>query len=382
MSSSLLVLLGLAVDGTSGRSSIQLIPQYPVISGSVTLSVTGITDTNKLIIWYKGPNTDPQYQILTYLSGFGNLSSPGRLYNDRFSAFINGSLQIKDLRITDRGKYIVKIQTAKEAQDIDVTLTVYEPVTKPSITASIAQPKENDTFTLTCNTEKATTITWKKYRTHISSDKTVTFSSIKRDDSGEYQCEAQNLVSKESSDLFKVSVAYGPVKPRIQGELLVGVGFPITLLCSADSVPTPAYQWKFNEKVLKQNTSKYDISNVTMDNQGLYTCMLKNSVTGLTAIASVYVNVITEMLPENNSSVGLGLGLAFGLIVGVVLIIFGSFYLRRKFATKRLNDKKNESSQNKQDTVYENVKDTQRKEESAYMDLQFKTEDVYTELRK
>ncbi|KAG9470875.1 hypothetical protein GDO78_016470 [Eleutherodactylus coqui] len=209
----LAVLLGLAVDVTSGQRSIQLIPQYPVINGAVTLRVTGITEEIVSFSWFKGPNTNAQYQILTYIAGSSNPPLTGLQYNPRITAFSNGSLQIKDLQITDGGNYTVKIQTVKAAHDIFVNLSVYEPVTKPKITGPTTQPKENDTVTLTCDTSKATTIRWIRRSAGISSEaklsgdnKTLTI-IVKRGDSGEYRCEAENLVSKESSDPYKVSVA-------------------------------------------------------------------------------------------------------------------------------------------------------------------------------
>ncbi|XP_066461768.1 carcinoembryonic antigen-related cell adhesion molecule 7-like [Eleutherodactylus coqui] len=296
------VLLGLAVDVTSGQRSIQLIPQYPVINGAVTLRVTGITEERLNFTWYKGPSTASQYQILTYISGSPDPPVPGDLYNPMITPFSNGSLQIRDLHISDGGNYIVKIQTAITAQDINVNLTVYEPVRKPTITASTIQPKENYEFTLTCDTKKATTITWTRRGAHISSEaklsgdnSTLTFSSVKREDSGEYWCEAQNLVSKESSEPYAVYTVYA------------------------------------------------------------------------------------ASLNGNYCIIGLALGLTFAIILGVVLIIVGSFYVYRKFAAKRLN----ESLENRQEDmeVYYNVQAVQVKEEPAYMDLEFESEEIYTEVK-
>ncbi|XP_066465499.1 carcinoembryonic antigen-related cell adhesion molecule 7-like [Eleutherodactylus coqui] len=275
----LAVLLGLAVDVTSGQRSIQLIPQYPVINGAVTLRVTGITEEIVGFSWFKGPNTNAQYQILSDIPGSSLPPVNGPQYNPRITAFSNGSLQIKDLQITDGGNYTVKIQTVRAAQDINVNLTVYEPVTKPKITGPTTQPKENDTVTLTCDTSKTTTITWTRRGAHIFSEaklsgdnKTLTFSSVKRADSGEYRCEAQNLISKESSDPYRVSVAYGPDKAQIQGESLVGLGSSITLTCSADSEPDPEYQWGFNGKVLEQKINKYGKIIKNLVNQSPFSC--------------------------------------------------------------------------------------------------------------
>ncbi|XP_069804637.1 uncharacterized protein [Dendropsophus ebraccatus] len=107
--------------------SIQLIPQYPVINGSVTLSLTGITEDIKDVTWYKGPNASSQYQILTYFPGNFHLV-PGPLYNPKITVLNSRLLQIKDLLITDGGDYILRIDTVTSAQDMNVTLTVYESI--------------------------------------------------------------------------------------------------------------------------------------------------------------------------------------------------------------------------------------------------------------
>ncbi|XP_073512033.1 cell adhesion molecule CEACAM1-like isoform X2 [Phyllobates terribilis] len=335
------VLLVITMDVTSGQISIQQIPEHPVINGSVTLSITGITDKLQHVMWYKGPSITPPYQILTYFPANPALI-PGLLYNDRISAFNNGSLQIRDLRDTDGGKYIAQIQMDASAKFVDVTLTIYEPVTKPKITASVAQPKENDPFTLICGTSHATNISWTKRDMTISSktklygdNRTLMFSSVKREDSGEYRCEAQNIASKDVSDPHTVSIAYGPDEIEIAGPALVMPGSPNTLTCSADSQPPPEFQWKVNGVDLEGNTSKYVVSNAIAEYEGLYTCVVRNPMTLRSLTASVYVNMTAE------------------------------------------------SSENRQNqiTVYENVTEPQSKEESSYMGLQCRTEDTYTELK-
>ncbi|XP_075696373.1 CXADR-like membrane protein [Rhinoderma darwinii] len=277
--------------------SIQLIPQYPVINGSVTLSVTGITERIETIGWYKGPNAMAQYIILSYSPGSSFPPFNGPQYNPMITYFSNGSLHIRDVHITDGGNYIVKIQTSKQ-EDISVTLTVYN----------------------------------------------------------------------------------GPDKAVIEGPEYVGSGSSITLTCSADSFPTPEYQWKVNDTILEEKTRKYDKSNAKTEDQGIYTCVVRNPVTLHTATASVYVNVTAEFINEVNvNSIGLGLGLAFAIILGVVLIIIGSVCLYRKFVTKR----RNESSEKRHQhiLVYENVKAVKPKEESSYMGLQFISEETYSALK-
>ncbi|XP_073512035.1 cell adhesion molecule CEACAM1-like isoform X2 [Phyllobates terribilis] len=372
------VLLILTMDVTSGQISIQPIPQYPVINGSITLSVMGITEKLEAFIWYKGQYKSPPNQILTYIPDIGSALFSGRLYNDRISAFNNGSILIKDLHITDGGNYIVDVQTVTSAQDVNVTLIVYEPVTKPEIISATSQHLENYPFHLFCNTYHAMSVIWTMNSASILSgtefskdNKTLSFSGV-REESGEYRCEASNVISKDISDPYTVNVIYGPDEALIEGTLNVKPGSSITITCSADSYPPPEYQWKLNDNVLLENTNKYNISNAAPKDEGLYTCVVRNPVTNHIAIDSVHVNV----KPAFNNY---GLILGLGIISGVVAIAFGSVCLYRKYVKKRLNG----SSEAIRETinVYENVKEVQPQEESSYTSLQDKTEDTYTQLK-
>ncbi|CAJ0928372.1 unnamed protein product [Ranitomeya imitator] len=201
------------MDLTSGQISIRPIPQYPVINGSVTLSVIGITEKIMVVTWYKGRLARYQNQILSRDFARSPPLLPGPLYNERFSAFSNGSLHIKELHINDEGNYAAYMLTDTLEKTEHLKLNVYDSVTKPTITASINQPKENETLTLTCNTLQAVTIRWTRNggpvlsRAKLSKDnKGLTLSRIKRRDSGEYRCEAENIASMDSSDPFTVTV--------------------------------------------------------------------------------------------------------------------------------------------------------------------------------
>ncbi|XP_075184269.1 cell adhesion molecule CEACAM1-like [Anomaloglossus baeobatrachus] len=339
----LTVLLVLTMDVTDGQIRIQPIPQYPVINESVTLSIIGITGHLEAVLWYKGSNKNLSNHILTYAPDISPPLFPGSLYNDRISVSDNGSLHIRDLRTTDEELYIAQIQTVTSAEDINVILTVYEPVTKPVIKSDTSQPFENHPFVLVCNMSHATMVTWTRNGDSISfgsgttfstDNKTLNFSSV-REDSGEYQCEASNVISKDFSDPYTVTVVYGPDEAQIEGALYVRPGASIILTCSTDSYPSPKYQWKVNGAVLLEKTNKYNISDAAPTDEGQYTCVVRNPVTLRTATASVYVSVTTG------------------------------------------------SSERRRETIKdsENVKEKQPHQESSYMSLQYKSEDTYSHLK-
>lgn len=181
--------------------------QYPVIGGSITLSVIGITGRIRYFIWYKGLNTNNDHTILTYIPG-DKSPDPGPLYNSRMTPLLDGSLQISKLNRTDEGNYTVKIQ-ADQQSDIRAHLKIYD-MAKPTITASTSLPMENDAVTLTCTSTNADRIVWSRVpsgATLSSDNRTISFLSINHMNSGDYQCEAENLVSKKTSDPYTLTVA-------------------------------------------------------------------------------------------------------------------------------------------------------------------------------
>uniref|UniRef100_A0A1B8Y5S0 Ig-like domain-containing protein n=1 Tax=Xenopus tropicalis TaxID=8364 RepID=A0A1B8Y5S0_XENTR len=142
------------MDGAHGIG-VQLIPQYPVVNQSVTLSVTGFIP-------------------------FPNSMTPEPRYFRQASQFPNGSLQISSLVPTDQGNFALVMLTAEGSANVFIYLPVYEPVTKPVIISSSSQVLVNDDNGLPSGVD-------------ISPDnKTAIFHKINQWDAGQYQCEAEN----------------------------------------------------------------------------------------------------------------------------------------------------------------------------------------------
>ncbi|XP_063293150.1 carcinoembryonic antigen-related cell adhesion molecule 16-like [Pelobates fuscus] len=372
--------------------SIQPIPQYPAVGQSVTLSVTGINGNLRSFSWYKGPNSNAEYQILSYIPALNPPQTNGKQYFSRASGLPNGSLLISDLVITDRGIYTVIGQTDRGIWQESVNLTVYIPVTKPVIRANSSLVNENDTVTLTCEMENAERIVWGRSNGRLPSDitlsndnRTLTFSSIKRSDSGDYYCEAENVINKIKSDIYTLKVNYGPENLIITGpngiESLFNltVGTSLSLRCSAASFPPPTYHWKHNEIDLR----KYD-SILTLDlslkENGSYTCTASNSKTNITVATSVVVIVYESYDSGNEDAPLLSGGAIAGIIIGILAFVAGvlgvaCYVFQKKHKINNINEPHE----------YENVKkngmNPASSEDPSYMTLQFKHQDTYGELR-
>ncbi|XP_063291983.1 carcinoembryonic antigen-related cell adhesion molecule 4-like [Pelobates fuscus] len=122
----LTVLVIVWMESLSGFN-IELIPQYPVVSQSVILNVTGIPGNIITSSWYKGPNTDYNNLIILYLFNPFYSQTEGNRYFSRAKGFPNGSLLISNLTLTDQGTYRLNIVYAPFIQNqTSVKLTVYE----------------------------------------------------------------------------------------------------------------------------------------------------------------------------------------------------------------------------------------------------------------
>ncbi|XP_068098338.1 carcinoembryonic antigen-related cell adhesion molecule 7-like [Hyperolius riggenbachi] len=202
------VLLGVA----NGIISIQQVPQFPEFQGSVMLNVAGIPQDILDFIWFRGPEAKDENRILTYTPKARVPQSNGVKYHGRITAYPNGSLRISNLDIPDKGSYAVQIRTNTTLDVNFVNLKVYKPVGKTTVKTTIL-PVENEIFSLTCTSANAETIKWTRDNAILppgavlASDKrTVTFSSISREDSGIYQCTGENPISKMTSEPYILTV--------------------------------------------------------------------------------------------------------------------------------------------------------------------------------
>ncbi|KAE8593637.1 hypothetical protein XENTR_v10019236 [Xenopus tropicalis] len=383
----LTVSLSAWMDGAHGIGD-QLIPQYPVVSQSVTLSVTGVTGTIRQFTWYKGSSADTNNQIFSVIPS-ANSVTEGPQYFPRANWFPNGSLQISGLVPTDQGNYTVQLVTAESRAQHTVSLPVYEPVTASGISTDNKEPQENQPVTLTCSANNAEQILWGKNGVPLppglslsADNRTLTFPRISRSDTGQYRCEASNAVSKIISDPYTLTVNYGPEKLRIAGPLQVTSGNPLLIECSADSVPTPTYQWKFNGTNLAIQSNILYILQATPESAGNYTCIGTNSVTKLSRETSVYVSV-NDYESHSGNPAAIIVAIICGSILGIVLISGIMALLYRKYVLPlrgQSGDRGEDPSR-----IYDNIPNTAAahpaKEEGPYMGLQRPSQDTYSELK-
>ncbi|XP_060776780.1 carcinoembryonic antigen-related cell adhesion molecule 2-like [Neoarius graeffei] len=111
------------------------------------------------------------------------------------------------------------------------------------------------------------------------SNSRLTIYSVTRSDTGPYQCEASNIVSKEMSPPLSPTIYYGPenfavaaapVKPFISS------GSNLILTCSAESSPAAEFQWAVNGGELGEMGQELRPRNIQSSQSGNYTCITHN----------------------------------------------------------------------------------------------------------
>ncbi|KAL2084213.1 hypothetical protein ACEWY4_019731 [Coilia grayii] len=172
------------------------------------------------------------------------------------------------------------------------SITVLERVSDPAITiAGSPDPliAGKSSVSLTCEA-KGSNITrkWMKNGETLSPEsgritfsddnRTVSISSVQKEDRGEYKCQVSNPISiAEGSGTLIVN--YGPEKVKIKGQEAVEFGQQIHLSCSAESVPDCTYTWTLNGTYKIGTGASFFKENSTYEDSGIYTCTAWNSIT-------------------------------------------------------------------------------------------------------
>lgn len=216
-------------------------------------------------------------------------------------------LAIGPLTLNMSGKYICMAFnniTGKNSTAYTM-VTVLAPVTMASVKIVGAQPIQNHTFTLTCETAGSVeSIIWMYDWSQLHADSTrnfsmdhatLTFDPVMKSDNGNYQCVASNPFSSLSSQNFTLEVFYGPQIPTIMGPNVAKKGDNVTLSCYSSSNPPSSYKWFFNNSLVA-NTSKYIIPFLTKDTSGMYTCMAYNNITGKNSTAYTMLTVVDPIV--------------------------------------------------------------------------------------
>ncbi|XP_049988863.1 carcinoembryonic antigen-related cell adhesion molecule 1-like isoform X2 [Alexandromys fortis] len=286
--------------------------------------------------------SDTHFHLRTNLSlSCQAASNPPALY----SWFVNGELLsssqelfIPNITTSNSGSYTCFVYNSvtglnkTTVKNIEVLVLV----TTPSIQVSNTTVKELDSVFLTCSSnETGISIHWLfngqslglTDRTKLSLDnRTLNIDPVRREDSGEYQCEVSNPVSSERSDPIQLAIIEPVTTPSIQiRNTTVKELDSVSLTCSSNDTGISIH-WLFNGQSLKftdrmklsLNNSNLNIDPVKMEDSGKYQCEVSNPVSSKRS---------DPIQLDINSTQGSSAGIFVGSVTWVTLIAALAYFL-------------------------------------------------------
>ncbi|KAK5921821.1 hypothetical protein CgunFtcFv8_019146 [Champsocephalus gunnari] len=226
---------------------------------------------------------------------FNNFTAPE--YEGRITFFIStGSLELRNLALTDRGEYTVTILRAGEPpQSGSTRLDVYAPVSNVMVTSSSTELVELSSVSLSCSSSGSSlSFLWLNSSSEVTgSDRvqitdgnsTLTITNVMRYDQGPFRCRVSNPVSEGTSAPVTLSI-YSPVsnvRVTSSSTELVEFNSSVRLSCSS-SGSFPSFLWlnsssevTGSDRVqITDGGSTLTIVNVTRYDQGPFRCHVFN----------------------------------------------------------------------------------------------------------
>ncbi|XP_044524500.1 uncharacterized protein LOC123240852 [Gracilinanus agilis] len=359
-------------------TGITSIPSYGTVGSNVILTISGFTEKGNIYSWYR-KTTEASNHIASYTFRT-RVQTPEDI---REKVLRNGALLIPNLSLSDADTYIVEVTIYKAGVGIFIAKTqlrVYEKLARPNITVNSIKIRENEPLVFTCSTEnERANILWffnnqplpLTERTDPSeNNQTLTIKSVKREDTGFYQCEVWNPIDAKRSNPLSLTVNYGPDNIKIfqspeSEKIEVQFNDSLTLECQAPSNPPVQYEWHANgSPELIHSGSTYTIPQASWEHSGKYTCWARNNVTNLSFSKNITVKVVVDKYPGGGKGSSLSggaiIGIVIGELAGIVLIgalIYFLFIRKTGWSSKyHLPEKKHSTPKNGEDTtLYENA---------------------------
>nr|XP_055065820.1 carcinoembryonic antigen-related cell adhesion molecule 20-like isoform X1 [Misgurnus anguillicaudatus] len=271
-------------NGATGKSVV-LAPEDPPYISSQIASITWAFGVVIILLSNSaGTSISPEYA--------------DRVHLDPTTA----ALKLKNLTLNDSGTYRLTVSTSDfNTHAGQTSLKVYETVSDTSLIGpQELLLEEESSANITCEgSGDITSVEWMKDKNPLTPSNKITFSSdnrsvlispVIRSDSGEYQCTLRNPFSSDTANL-RLIINYGPEDVFIDGPNEVDLGRPVSLSCSATSVPSASFTWSFNGSDTGVTTNTFTIDKSDITHSGDYICTAHNDVTEINVSQSHLLRV-------------------------------------------------------------------------------------------
>ncbi|KAI9518012.1 hypothetical protein NQZ68_042004 [Dissostichus eleginoides] len=295
------ILLGVISGLTEGAGVLPDDLLNAAVGGKVMFTTTLTPGTTFLSVnWKFGAK-----EIFTFFES--NLTEPE--YEGRITFFMStGSLELRNLALTDSGEYSVTILITRAGSQTGITrLDVYEPVSNVVVTSKPTELVEfSSSVSLSCSSSGSPlSFLWLNSSSEVTgSDRvqitdggsTLTIINVTRYDQGPFRCQVFTPVSEVTKHHQE--------------------GSNIALSCSAESRPPAKFQWFLNSSALSDGP-ELNLMNVQQHQSGSYSCQAFNvktlryetsppaSISVLAPVSNVTVTSSSTGLVEFSSSVSL-----------------------------------------------------------------------------
>ncbi|XP_047452127.1 contactin-1a isoform X2 [Mugil cephalus] len=224
-------------------------------------------------------------------------------------------LQMYNVQFEDSGIYRCEAMNSKGKDFHNARVTVEAfPEWVEHISSTEKQLGSDFTMSCTASGKPKPTIRWLKNGVPIDS-KEVKFSSLTLENSGMYQCIAENQhgVIYANAELRVFDCA-----PTFEHNPVKGVLAPkngrVVIECRPKAAPKPAFSWSKDTELLSNSTRVFiwedgslEILNVTQADEGMYTCFVENDRGKANSTGSLVVTESTKItLAPSNADVKVG----------------------------------------------------------------------------
>ncbi|KAM9330316.1 sialoadhesin [Gastrophryne carolinensis] len=238
-------------------------------------------------------------------------------YKDGAKISTEPFLMFHSIAKADHGEYRCEVQNTIGSTASETTrLLIFSADTVVSPSEEV---REGELVTLTCDVPgvKPNEVQYSWYKNNVwikeGSTRSLIFHKATRSDSGFYYCKVQNDLGSESSPPITLNILYPPQIPTLTSFLETQQGNMVMVHCTVDSNPFSELSL-YKDDVLIASTTAHgapnqriqvtslknslslEIREVTLSDEGTYTCVAKNSISNSTASVQLTVEMVRVLV--------------------------------------------------------------------------------------